>query len=968
MTIRLTAMLCASASLLALTGIQPAVAQSDQQTASTGGLEEIVVTARRREERIQTVPIAITAFTGADIEKKSIHEMHDLAINVPSVGSSESQSDSNGVYGSQFRLRGLPGTVIYLNDVPIGSGDFQPGTGIAHGLSEGYLFDLEDLEVVKGPQGTLFGKNSVGGLVSIKSKRPTSDYEGYAKVTFGNYGDKEFEAAVNIPIISDKLMVRIAGTGQQRDGYTKDLFSGKDLDNKNYQSWRVSILARPTDDIENYFTYDGYWQDTNGSSEIVRAYNPSFALTNLKTVFASSPAGLGALNAFGISNTPVTLGTGPNLLGFFSPATFVSTALAAKAAGGVSLYPNSSASFAEQQGLGPRAEVGNNFQGIGKDYFYGFTNATTWDVTDNLTLKNIAAARIFKTLATVDYSPIGVPILNIGIPGNNQEWGENAVQYTEELQLQGKALGDKLDYVLGGFLEFDHPLGSTTLGSANLGNTIFGGVTYNHYNTTARSQAAFATASYDFSDYVDGLKLTGGYRYTFDFSEVEVQSDTNVDQIQRNADGSLANCPSFNHDNNCFQSLSKHFSSYGWNVALNEQLDQNTLIYIRSGNAYRPGGFNTTVPNQFATFGPEHITDVEGGAKLTFDIMGMNARTNFDGFHSEYKAIQVQSLVSFTDPNGGNHTNSLYQNAATATINGGEFEGTLIPVKGVELSAHASYIDAKYGSYPAVFGGGGASSVAFLYFPRFSWGADATYHLPIDESYGDVALTAVWSHYGHQIDSVSIPEAIATTPAHDLLNLRIDWTNIFGQPIDAGFFMNNALDTTYIAGVIPIYAQLGFSSVSYGAPRMFGFSLKYRFSEGDETATAAAAYTPPPAVAPAPAMAKSYLVFFDFNKSDLTPQAASIVDQAAANAGPAKVTKLEVTGHTDTVGSDAYNMRLSRRRAESVAAQLEKDGIPASEIAIFAKGKRDLLVPTADGVKEPQNRRVQIVYEGGPTS
>jgi len=92
------------------------------------------------------------------------------------------------------------------------------------------------------------------------------------------------------------------------------------------------------------------------------------------------------------------------------------------------------------------------------------------------------------------------------------------------------------------------------------------------------------------------------------------------------------------------------------------------------------------------------------------------------------------------------------------------------------------------------------------------------------------------------------------------------------------------------------------------------------------------------------------------------------VDEAAKNAAPAKVTELEVTGHTDTVGSDAYNMRLSKRRAESVAAELEKAGIPSSEIAIFAKGKRDLLVPTADGVKEPQNRRVQIVYSGGPTS
>jgi TonB-dependent receptor len=144
--------------------------------------------------------------------------------------------------------------------------------------------------------------------------------------------------------------------------------------------------------------------------------------------------------------------------------------------------------------------------------------------------------------------------------------------------------------------------------------------------------------------------------------------------------------------------------------------------------------------------------------------------------------------------------------------------------------------------------------------------------------------------------------------------------------------------------------------------------IKFQFG-GAVRAEAAAepAYVPPPAQAPVSAP-RSYLVFFDFNKSDLTPQAVDIVDAAAKNAGAAKVTQMTVTGHTDTVGSDAYNMRLSRRRAESVAARLEKDGIPASEIAIVAKGKRDLLVPTKDGVKEPQNRRVQIVYDGGATS
>jgi outer membrane protein OmpA-like peptidoglycan-associated protein len=187
---------------------------------------------------------------------------------------------------------------------------------------------------------------------------------------------------------------------------------------------------------------------------------------------------------------------------------------------------------------------------------------------------------------------------------------------------------------------------------------------------------------------------------------------------------------------------------------------------------------------------------------------------------------------------------------------------------------------------------------------------------------------------------------------------------VFEQPVDLSFFMTNALDKTHEIGAITEYSTLGITALVYNEPRMFGFSAKYRFGGPSEEEPAPAAYVPPPVVAPVPSVPRSYLVFFDFNKSDLTPQAVSIVNQAAANAGPAKVTQLTVTGHTDTVGSDAYNMRLSRRRAESVAAQLEKDGIPSSEIQIVAKGKRDLLVSTADGVKEPQNRRVQIVYDG----
>jgi OOP family OmpA-OmpF porin len=162
-------------------------------------------------------------------------------------------------------------------------------------------------------------------------------------------------------------------------------------------------------------------------------------------------------------------------------------------------------------------------------------------------------------------------------------------------------------------------------------------------------------------------------------------------------------------------------------------------------------------------------------------------------------------------------------------------------------------------------------------------------------------------------------------------------------------------DQSYPRGVTNDYDQ-----------HAFLFGVRYSFGAPQVVEEKQAVYVPPP---PAPPAApRNYLVFFDFNKSDLTADAKRIVDQAASNAQSGHITQMTVTGHTDTVGSDAYNMRLSRRRAESVASELEQDGVPSSEIEIVAKGKRDLLVPTADGVREPQNRRVQIVFGGGPTS
>jgi iron complex outermembrane receptor protein len=927
-------------------------AQADQPNATASpGLEEIVVTARRREEKLQTVPLAITAFTQQDIEKQHIQQVSDLSRQVPSFTFRINESDANGLVAFGTSLRGLPGTEIYFADVPLSSSSGAPGSGTPHGFSPGFYYDLDNLEVTNGPQGTLFGKNSIGGLISISPKHPTTDFEGYAKATFGNYDDREFEGAVNIPIVEDKVLLRVAGLSQQRDGYTIDNQTGKDLDNRNFYSWRIGLTLRPTDDFENYFLYDGYWQDANGSSAILRYADTGH-------VFATIPLP-------GIGNVPLTLGNGVALADLENPATAATTYFALLKtflAGGkpsLAFAPTIGSLVAQQQALGARTQIGHSGDELGKDYFYGFTDAATWEVNDNLTIKNIAAARVFKQRIPGDFVGIGLPIEDTGVSGPGT-WEYNYGQYTEELQLQGKALNDKLTWVAGGYLEYDAPLSRPFQG-----NNALGSLTWEGIGNSARSQAAFVHGVYDLSDYVEGLRFTAGYRYTWDYATAEQTDTLNTIAITRNPAGQPTNCQNtFDVDRNCFTSLSSHYSSFGWNVGLDDQLTPEILVYVRAGNAYRPGGINVNVPLNLTRYQPEHVTDVEIGEKADFTLWGVKARVNADVYHTDYKQIQETVPITVTLPSGLPFYDQATTNAATATIEGTELQADILPTDDITISPHFSYVYGHYNTFPP--GIADSPDPSFLN-PKIQYGVTASYHVPLDASFGDLAVSATYSWTAHTPVSVSY-EIAPYIPSYDLLDLRVDWTNAFEQPVDVGFFMTNALDKTYQSGGVALGGQLGTQAFTYGEPRMFGFSVKYRFGERSEPEAAPAAYVPPPVAAPAPSVPHSYLVFFDFNKSDLTPQALSIVNQAAANAGPAKVTQLTVTGHTDTVGSDAYNMRLSRRRAESVAAQLEKDGIASSEIEIVAKGKRDLLVPTADGVKEPQNRRVQIVYSGGPMS
>ncbi len=939
MSTRLTMALCATAAMSALIGARTATAQSDQQTGATAtsaGIEEVVVTARRREEKAQSVPITLLTFTPEQLQKQDIRDSLTLTDSIPGLNGA-----TGGSLGLTYTfLRGAPGVVFYWNQVPVN----------VNNQSQGFYFDLANIQVLYGPQGTLFGLSNDAGALLFEPQHPKNDFDGYGQVTFGDYGRQTIEGVVNVPVVEDKLLVRIGGQYQKQDGYQHVIKQNIDLLNQNYWNFRGSATFSPTDNINN---------------EVMLNYFDTQYLPGAFTYSHANPAAPGAF--------PIPL---QSIL-TFAQLGFIGPAAKAQLAG---QNINLTQLAAQQKALGPYTIAALSLVPTAILKQLNIVDTASWDITDNITLKNIAGYEEIYNYVRADIAGLGFGLLAGPQAGYLDQPRGPTTQYNEEIQFQGNFFDSKLKLTAGFFNQWGGAASgaggsvpSTTHSPYGIQYTDdFGGVSISGATSTQQSttHALYTQGTYSLSDYVEGLSFTGGFRYTWDSFYTSAGSYC------------VTACPAGVAPNTLTATSSQNarFRSPSYTLQLDYQWRPQTLFYINNSLGYKTGGFNgENFVGNFAIYKPEHLNNYEAGIKTDFDLglVGMEsvkARVNGSVFYGVYRGIEIQTTGAYLELNGTKSLGTPFLDVGDGDIYGWDFQFTLLPIPDLELHGDAEYNKGKYKNFqgPNAAGTGQVSTpgVGFEILPEYKFSGGATYQFSfIDKAYGEVSLSGTYSWVQHSINSDVAgitPEDLL--PGHHNVDMSLDWKDVLGHGgLSARAFVTNLTNNSVVNGALAAYRAIGEIGYQPAQPRMWGVTLRYDFGADDVAPTPAAAYVPPPVVAPTP-VAHSYMVFFDFNKSDLTPQAVSIVNQAAANVGPAKVTKLEVTGHTDTVGSDAYNMRLSRRRAESVAAQLEKDGIPSSEIEIIAKGKRDLLVPTADGVKEPQNRRVQIVYEGGTSS
>jgi iron complex outermembrane receptor protein len=801
---------------------------ADHRLSEATTIEDVVVTARRREESQQDVPVTITTMTGAQIERAGLRSTEDLRTSVPSLNIAGQRRDE-----AQFYIRGQgPGQITtgQRNFTSVATYFAEVPTTVA---GPGVFYDLSSAQVLKGPQGTLFGRNTTGGAVLFEPNHPGYQDEASAKVTLGNHDYREFEGMLNAALVPDKLAVRIAGQISRRDGYTKSVVTGQKLDGRRYEALRASVLFNPTERIESLTIFDYRRKDNSGGSAVFTTYNPNLAFSQV--AIPTLPAGLNtALGLPAGAIIPIRVGgavsigclsaaqpgcpTGPagsTLAAFMAAYNRGATGSAANS-GFALVAPTSvlAATLAQQQALGARRTLIPTLL-RSKALDIGVTNKTEFELTDSITLKNVIAFRKSRKNESADYD--GTPLNFLSqVYVADDPWSTGSEQFTEELQIQGNIASAKLDYILGVYHEFNQSGFLQQVRGVSLGTFSNRASKYKD-----QSDALFAHVEWNPSELIG---LSGGVRQTWDKRAVVFS--------QLNAAGACSQTIPGTATIQCPLTGKADFDALTYDVTLNVRPTDGVLAYGSFRHGYKSGGINLPAPaarpplapDAYQSFEPEEVDSFEIGLKADWDI-GIPWRTNVAAFYDKYRNIQIGQQIQLFDAAGNPLTPALVvRNGVKAVNKGVELESTIVPSRMLSLSGFVSYLDAHPTNSLANTVIAGRQ---FSYQPKWKYGISGVVTVPTSEDFGQVTIAANWSWQSKTFNSY-IPSLRPVNPGYGLLNGRIEWSNVFGRNVDFAVFGNNLLDKTYILGGYPI-AQLGFDSVLYGEPRMFGASIKVRF-------------------------------------------------------------------------------------------------------------------------------------------
>lgn len=747
-------------------------------------IADIVVTARFREESLQQTPISITALSGDALQQRGVQSVEGIARSAPNV----TLERNTAGYGKSV--------IAYIRGV--GQSDFlpafEPGVGIYidniyQGTLFGSLFDFADVaqvEVLRGPQGTLFGKNNEGGAIRVTTRKAQGDNSGYLEAGLGSFDRMNMKGAFDFSIVPDKMFFRVAGGFNKTDGYMDTIdfacanpsLAGNiprqlpQNANGNCKSGtlggqktfvlRSNLRILPSDNVEINVNAD--MLDDTGEPAAEKLIDVNTDGTSLLALYQN-----------GSPNGPDPTGYGvPFDKRFITPGQYTS-------------YVN----FTDTRN-------GLTFPRKSDVRSWGVSGQIDWSITPDLKLTNITAYRSYRgeTIENWAAGPIHI---------NDNYFRPYHHQFTQELRLSGKA-GQLAEWTVGGYY-YD--------ALTELNDYIYIPiVNFAFYGTDPvkdRDKSAFAHVVLHPTQ---RLSLEGGLRYS------DVSKTYTFNRYIPNTGNPPATIPGF-EDNPRVRSSTTRLD---YRLSANYQINRDLMIYAVYSTGFKGPGVNPrpASADELLPFEEEELTSYEVGLKSEF--FDRRLRTNIGFYRSDYKNLQL--TVSRILPSGV--PGSITANAGKVRIQGIEGEVTAEPVRGLDINASAGYLDFKYLDLgdAANQPGGPCQSCTTPFVPKWSVSAGAQYKIGLG-NYGSITPRIDYAYKSKTYNDVSNFEP-AAIPGYGLWNGRISYAAP-GKDWELSLQVYNLTDKYYFVNKFQGYTNLGVLVGQPGMPRTFLLSVRHNF-------------------------------------------------------------------------------------------------------------------------------------------
>jgi iron complex outermembrane receptor protein len=648
----------------ASTTTAPSAAAASEAAASAVGTEapqglgDIVVTARKVAENQQRVPVAITALSGAVMQQASLSTVTDVAKLTPGLVVNQSASTASAPL---FTIRGQVQTDSLAT--------LDPSVGVyvdgyywarAYGLSAD-LVDIDSFQTLKGPQGTLFGRNTTGGAILIQTNDPSfrDGISVLASGTYGRFNQWSGTGIVNLPIIDDKLAVRVAYQRNDRDGYMTNDLTGTKLGGQHDYTVRGKLLWKPTDNLSILLSAE--------------QYRAKYQATGFRELYIQP-------STSELPAPPAALEIGAETLGAGCFADVGACIAAGSAAG------NAAAA---------KANSGDHVSLNANPFTFTKTQTYTAAVTLDTFFGALKAIGGYRTIDQISDEDLDGSQYNLLATRGFQHLS----QYSVEAQATGKAFDGKVDFAAGVFYFREYGTDASFSTALNVLSTLpvetRPSVQFISGDIKNDSQGLYGQSTYHATD---KLSFTGGIRYSVDDKRLMASNGTYSSGTYFAADPNatftcaLTTCPDERHAS---------FSGISWTAGADYQLSRTILLYAKASRGFRSGGQNlrgVPLPGFFgatAAFKPEKATSYEGGIKSEF--LDHKLRVNLAGYYTVVDDIQRSGLVFA--PDGQSAT--IISNAGQATFYGGEAEASALLPGGFRLDGTFAYTHPKYDRYLA---------------------------------------------------------------------------------------------------------------------------------------------------------------------------------------------------------------------------------------------------------------------------